>query len=284
MGHHYVPQAHLRRFEIPEKPGSIWMYDKQAKIFRDLPIKNVAQEAEFYTPDVESWLARQIESPSNPIIAKLRSNMRLSNAERTQLSIYMMTMATRGPKLRRESFGLVPEALLSTYENVKKELEDWIAEEGPDVEFARARLKELEVVRAKFENDIPKNIIEQIRTPYLSDNCIEAVHNMAWHIIPAPPTMHFVTGDTPAHFFQELGVGTLQSEFTFTVSSDLALIGEHTRKPAITIYEDPQSAIAKEINRRIISHADRFVFSRKNDGWVKTLADKKPNVGKIEWL
>ena len=48
MGHHYVPQRHLRRFEIPEKPKTIWMYDKKFGQFKEVPIKNTAQERDYY--------------------------------------------------------------------------------------------------------------------------------------------------------------------------------------------------------------------------------------------
>ena len=45
---------------------------------------------------------------------------------------------------------------------------------------------------------------------------MEYIHNMAWHVLPAPPGMYFVTCDTPAHIFEGLGVGRTDSEFTFT--------------------------------------------------------------------
>jgi hypothetical protein len=35
MGKHYVPQKHLRRFEIDEKPGFVWMYDRQLRKWAD---------------------------------------------------------------------------------------------------------------------------------------------------------------------------------------------------------------------------------------------------------
>ena len=56
MGHHYVPQEYLRGFAAPEQAGTIWMYDKQTDAFKRLPIKAVAQEADFYDQDTEAEL------------------------------------------------------------------------------------------------------------------------------------------------------------------------------------------------------------------------------------
>jgi hypothetical protein len=36
MGHHFVPQAHLHRFECPERPGFVWMYDKERRTFSQI--------------------------------------------------------------------------------------------------------------------------------------------------------------------------------------------------------------------------------------------------------
>jgi hypothetical protein len=133
--------------------------------------------------------------------------------------------------------------------------------------------------------DIPQNIIDQIRRPFWSERAVECIHNMYWHIVPAPQGTYFVTSDTPAHLFDCYGVGTPESEYTITLSKGFALIGEHTRKWGIK-FEKPRACaqIAKEINRRILSHAERFVFSPRKDGWIATVAQKTaPYLSRIRW-
>ena len=65
MGHHFVPQAHLRRFEIVGKPKRIWRYDKIEKRWSEAAIKKVAQEPDFYDQEIEVALNEDVEFPSN---------------------------------------------------------------------------------------------------------------------------------------------------------------------------------------------------------------------------
>jgi hypothetical protein len=61
------------------------------------------------------------------------------------------------------------------------------------------------------------------------------------------------------------------------------LIAEHKRNCGIG-YERPQAQIAKEINRRILSHAERFVFSPRKDDWIDIVAQKRdPYLSRNNW-
>ena len=59
MGKHYVPQKHLSRFEIDNRPGFIWMYDNKTQTFREVSISKVAQESDYYDPEIEMALAQR---------------------------------------------------------------------------------------------------------------------------------------------------------------------------------------------------------------------------------
>ena len=128
MGKHYVPRAHLRRFEVDDKPGFVWMYDKKTDKFVQATVSKVAQEAEFYSQDVEDALADVVEKPGNICIEKLLRRERLDNAARTQLSLYLMTMATRGPRHRRKSLEHAPEVLKGVIGETRNEIERWMRE------------------------------------------------------------------------------------------------------------------------------------------------------------
>jgi hypothetical protein len=283
MGHHYVPRQHLRRFKIEGQKDLIWMYDKQTRKFCQAGIASVAQEPGFYDLDVEQALAAEVEGPGKIAIDKLLERQTIDHSSRLQLSFYFLTMLTRGPRRRKKSLEEFPE----TREDVLKEAEDyirdWIQRE-PDNPLAYTRLKELEAARVKFTAEIPQNIIDQIRTPFWSENMLHAIYNMYWHIIPASDGVFYVTSDTPAHFFESYGLGTTDSEFTFTLSHKFALIGENKRHLGIC-YEKPQVQIGKEINRRILSHADRFAFSPRKESWIETVSQKRdPFLNRIHWV
>jgi hypothetical protein len=283
MGKHYVPQAHLRRFAINDRPDFVWMYDKKTRKFSQAVISKVAQEPDFYSPDVERALAKTVELPGNQCIDRLLRREKLDNAERTQLSLYMMIMATRGPRQRRKSVELIPEVLDGLVAETREWLESQIRQGGSDVEWVVSRLGELEAVHQKFAQETPPQIIDQIRTPFWSERTVEAIHNMAWHIIPASPPSYFVTCDTPAHFFEGQGLENQDSEFTFPISKSFALVGEHRHSAGI-YFEKSRTQFTKEVTRRILSHAERFVFSPMKDTWIDTVAQKSnPFLSHIRW-
>jgi hypothetical protein len=282
MGHHYVPRQHLRRFAAKDKDNCVWMYDKQTRKFCEAGIARVAQENGYYDPETESALADVVEGSGKIANDKLLNRETIDNVERSKLSLYFMIMLTRGPRQRKKSLAHAPEAMAEINTETEAEIRQWIADE-PGNAMAHHRLQELEHVRAKFSEKIPQNVIDQIRRPFWSERTVECIHNMFWHVLPASQGMYFVTCDTPAHIFDCYGVGTSESEYTITLSKDFALVGEHKRNWGI-VYERPQAQIAKEINRRILSHAERFVFSPKKDDWIDIVAQKTdPYLSRINW-
>lgn len=275
MGKHYVPRRHLSRFEIPDEPGFVWMFDKKTGQFTKPAISRAAQEADFYDPDVETALAEVVELPSNNIIDKLLRREALDNAERSRLALYMLHMATRGPRQRKKSLEHVPDALASVISDARQQLNMLSQQDGVNVDLVRARLEELNAIEAKWAGTIPEFALELVRTPFWSEATAECVLNMHWHVVPATESTFFVTSDTPTHIFEGHGVGTPQSELTFTISRLFALIGEHKRSFGTTHHHNNRPAIVKEINRRIISHAERFVFSPFKADWIATVASKR---------
>lgn len=284
MGHHFVPQAHLRRFECPERPGFVWMYDRVQRIFSQLPIKIAAQSREYYAPEVESGLAETIEGPANVAVEKLRQQEPLNNSERTSISLYLLTMATRGPRRRRKALEeIAPKALDSTIKELETEIKAWIEESGGDPR-AHAHLKELEQCREKFSKTPPQNIVDMVRTPFWSERTLLCVHNMIWRIVPAQSPTFFLTCDTPTHLSEWAGVGTPESELTFPISKEIALIGSHTGPAASIEYLPPQADLVAEVNRRIVNCTERFVFSHAKEGWIAELADNPPPFNRIQWI
>lgn len=118
---------------------------------------------QYYDQDVEEGLAQDIEGPGYAVIDKVRRQEALNNTERTQLSMYLLTMATRGPRQRRKALEEVaPKALDSTIKEIEAQIQKAIDESGGDPR-AIARMKELHAVREKVAKTPPKNIVDLIR-------------------------------------------------------------------------------------------------------------------------
>src|SRR6185312_5315839 len=123
MGHHTVPQRYLKNFESPDKPGCIWMFDKQLNTGKFVPIKVAVQSRAFYSQEIETALAIQVEKPANIVIAKiLRGEIQdesIGLEDRTALSYYMATMIRRVPKSRKRDQKHVPGAIAVAAEKAR---------------------------------------------------------------------------------------------------------------------------------------------------------------------
>jgi hypothetical protein len=284
MGSHYVPQKYLAGFEAPEKPGHIWMYDKKTRKTACPAIDKVAQERRYYTPEQEIQLAKEIEAPAHRVLDKLRRLERVTLEDRAAMGLYIATMFTRIPKRRRQAFELYPEIRENTLAEVESTLDAW-AKSAPDESSIADRFAELDTIRAKLREGPPETIEEQIKEPWASDEIIARSQRMTWRLIVAPPDHIFISSDNPAYFFDSYGIGRPESEVTFPLSSDLALVANWQGPPGATLLvPKPPRSFVKEINRRIASGAERFIFSSKPKPWIATLAHRSnPSLSRIVW-
>lgn len=283
MGDHFVPQQHLKRFECREQRGFIWMYDKEKLRFAKLPIKQVAQAPGFYPKRVEAELANSIEAPSNAILKKIRSKENLNSSERRKLAQYILTMATRGPAYRQRILKEIgPSAMEDTFSDIESALNRKILEE--DHEVAKAQLPKLLAEKAKASRTLPQVIIDFSRKPFWSPSTVEHIANMAWRIAPSPPGLFYITSDTPTHIFREVGVGSKESEITFPIARDLALIGDHTGNSGTIEYVEAQPHIVREVNHRILNVCDRFVFAHTDAEWIPSFAANPAPANPYCWV
>jgi hypothetical protein len=146
------------------------------------------------------------------------------------------------------------------------------------------RRAELEEFRKRAVDNPPAEVIDQINSPRPSRKVLEAIHAMSWRIIDAEPDSPFLASDNPAFFFEAYGVGKPESELTFPVASDLALLGSHQGPPYATLIVRTRKFVAREVNRRVAAGAERFCFCCEQMPWIATLADKKrPYLSSIRW-
>jgi len=284
MGQHYVPKAHIKRFHIHGNDNIVWMYDKKTENFVKVNPKEVAQERNYYTDEIEKSLANEVESPANKVINKLLCRESLEEEERTVLSLYMFTMATRGPRQREKLQQDAPNFLNEVVEEIRVEIAEAVELHGWNEDLRDSKLAELESTKTKFLVNPPPKYVKLMKTPFFSKNILALVHNMRWHILRAPSDMFFVTCDTPAHIFECYGVGTPKSELTFPISKEVALVGECQNNCGLSYDGVTTPQIVKEINRRVLSHAKRFVFAPKDQDWIATVTNKTdPYLSRILW-
>ena len=287
MGHHYVPQQYLRAFAADAGCVAIWQYDRKAQTFCEKPaaIKNVLQPRAFYSPEDETKLGELVEKPANIVMRKiLNGDYSLDNAERSALSLYMLTMIKRVPKFRQKGEAVAPGVLTKVVSETKEVIDELNRLGRIDSAVASRRMDELNAFEEKFKNELPEEIQSQMRSPWPSFELVTIVHNMDWQLVAAPDGEFFVTSDNPMFFFESFGLGNPESEFTFPISSKMAIFGFRSgsvklRSPVIS------KPFVREANRRIISAATQFVMSCRRDEWISMMAkNRNLHLSQIRWM
>jgi hypothetical protein len=257
------------------------MYDKQTRRFKQLPIDKVAQAPNYYPDDVEIYLNEKVEMPGSDGIEKLLRNQYLSEEERWSVAKHIFIMHSRGPRRRRLNQGKEVAALAKVIEKMHQDL---ICAEalGRNVQPHREELRRLE---EKWSKQVPEFVDRMARTPFESPNTISAVSKMAWHVFPAAEGYAHITSDTPARFFEGLGIATPDAEFTITLSKEIALVGNNRGIPGTTtFYSSVSLQTTKEINRRIISTTERFIYSSESFAWIDVVGQKQVHyLSNIRW-
>lgn len=293
MGQHYIPQKYLRGFEDQKNPGIIWMYDKKLHKFSHAPIKVVAQQKSFYDDEVEQQLNELVEKPANRVLVKLRE-LSLSNKiegatldkiERATLALYIGTMLKRIPKYRQKACGQIYHtALDDTINEVSSQILRMSQEKAVDAEMVALRLSELELLKREFTRKPPVVVSRQIRDPWPSNQILSCISSMTWRIAVSPDTQFYITSDNPAYFFESYGIGNPESEMTLPLASDIVLLTSWQGQRGATLLMKAKPQLVKEVNRRIASGAERFLFSCMKEDWISLIAEKKtPYLSRIQW-
>lgn len=260
----------------------IWMFDRTTRTWAHAAIDKVAQQKDYYTIEVEKRLADEIETPGHTALRRLRNRDGLDPSARDDLAVYIGVMCMRVPRKRRKGKELAISVFQEMLLETRKELGD-LSDKGEDVRIPRV-LAELARIEAKYKDDPARMIPDQIDSPWASEQTIAAVAQMTWRFMLAPAGEHFVTADNPAFFFESYGLGTQLSELTFPVSSDLLLLGSHQGSAGSTLQIASTRSVLKEANRRVISGAERFVFSPMRASWIETVASRSdPYLSRLVW-
>ena len=230
MGHHFVPQAYLRCFENPSRPGFIWLHSKRDPMPRQASIEQAAQSRGYYSSTDEEALATFVEAPANPLLAKLRRLERLSEDERLVVAYYIATMIKRVPRQRLLATSLIGPALETVVARVRDQLTELFQTGKLSVDGLASRMDELARLHAKYEAEPPQEVESQVRDPLPTEVLFSAVASMKWWVIRAREPDHFVTSDSPAYFHSSYGVGQPRAEIRFPLSPQIAIHGSRVNR------------------------------------------------------
>lgn len=144
------------------------MYDKTTKSAKHVLIKVVAQSPDYYEQHVERELS-VVEGPAHTALTRVVRDRKISPTERDILAYYVGVMMYRVPRRRRKREEMIPGVLEDTIRSVKADIDKWAATRPADDPLVHKRRADVEAVAAKYRVTPPKDVQEQLRTPWPSE-------------------------------------------------------------------------------------------------------------------
>jgi hypothetical protein len=284
--HHFVPRAYLRGFTVSRKKEQIWVYEEGQRSFCT-NIKNAGVETDYYSTlntdgsidrnTIEIGLEKMFERPGNAVIKSLRARLWINHDQKVALARYMSILMTRVPKHRARVAQIYPEILAAASAQFDAEFDRASAEKPDQREQLEARRQQVRTIIEGHNVEMPQNMaIAQI-----SDKYANVLQAMTWIVFQIGGPQRFLTSDNPIFFFPGVGlVGQIGSrafpELTFPISKTLALWA--TWRPYVEGFVPANEAIVREINRRTVASALRYVYAPIDAPWVEALVNDKPNL------
>ncbi len=273
MGDHYLPQYYLKGFCDPATPSTIYRYERGSQDVIEASVKAVAQEKGYYSPDVETYLANQIEGPANGVLRKLRERRAISPDDKLILSKYMATMLKRVPHSKERLRAHAPESMKPVLDSLETELLRLAEEDPTKRDLVERRRVEIRKIEEEFQREVPKDIWLAIIPPEATPGMLAAINTMTWLFWTCPKGIRFVTGDNPVFHFERIGIGKPESEISFPISCDIALWATW-RTDLPDGFREANQRLVREFNRRTISAASRYVLSSLREQWLVKMMNK----------
>lgn len=290
--HHYLPQFYLAHFLLPGKKTLV-VYDKMGLPPREQPPINTGVESRLFTVlepsgEMNDTIETEIFSPLDgavaPILARWIAGLRPAAGERATVAAFLASLYVRVPR----QIAFTQEAVVLAMLKINRDLaSDPTAfanmirqynESNPhgailDVEAARQMMLHM-------EDDCRVTVDRQfgmVQSIGLLGDVAEALLDLKWIILRAGPDQAFVVGDSPVSILvlhpdgrASFGAGVAHPlvEVAFPLNPGQCLYMRRVHSPLLPT--------TRELNRRMIAQADRFVvapdYSDDIEGLVKDFA------------
>ena len=133
---------------------------------------------------------------------------------------------------------------------------------------------EIDDILDRYSVDLPKDIWLENLPPERTPRIVEAIKAMTWTFWVFDKYPAFLTCDNPFFYFTWMGVGKKDSEFSFPISSHI-LLWATWRADLPRDFIKASSQIVKEMNRRTVHNASRFIFHSRDENWIVPFIKKK---------
>jgi len=275
---HFVQQAYLKNFSRKTKKGFfLYRFDKKTENIQYLNVKKIAVEKFFYPPEVENWLATEIEAKGiyiiNNIIEK-KSIDNLSVSEKEYLIRWILVQDTRTREMRNQIRQVFEDGTLLMSKIYDSEL-----------------IKKYKNLKVKFNEDFLQAIQLEFMLEFL--RLIPRLMNYKFTLLINKSKIQYYTSDHPIFkyntyhqcfqdknryekIFRNYGEGdgylSPGVEIRLSLNPSLCLIITEMT-PAKYIHIDRQIYSRMDanydnvvfVNERLSVKANRFIFSKNKD-------------------
>lgn len=252
----------------------IWVYEKGGSLKFPANIKKIAQKTNYYSTEVERYLANEIEGPANSVIKKIRDHKQLTQSEKEKLAIYMVVMLKRVPQSKIRMKKTAPIVAQSLQQKWDKEILKLILENPSQTDLFEKRRAEIKANLNKYSKNLPKDFWLELIPPERTPNSVKVIPEMTWLFLTCEKFPAFLTCDNPVFYFQGIGVGKPESEITFPISSNIVL-WVTWRSDIQEGYSPIKNQAIKEINRRTATNATRFIYHARDEDWIPRFINKQ---------
>jgi hypothetical protein len=273
MGHHYLPQFYLRGFA---DGNTVWVHDRQDRRSYPSQPKSIANENKLYSDEIEQHLANAVEDPAKSAIEAVRLRQPLDGKQREALAHYVVALWKRVPEGRERVYAGVPEVAESIRQELHAELDETAAAAPVLAELAEHRKAQVSEIIEKFKAEPPPEVWHQNLTRDSSPNVVGALLSMNWRVLLSDEA-NFLTSDNPVFFFQHEGIGRPTSELSVPLSSSVVLWA-HRRPTTTTLYLKARREAVRDLNRRVVANATRYVYSQRSEAWMLPFVCKTDHV------
>jgi hypothetical protein len=292
--HHYIPEFYLKGF-INLKTNFLWMYQKGNDQVKIVSPRNAAVITYYYsfkndkedidTNTIEDMMS-MVEGEASPIFSKIDNEKMLNDDDRKILSLFISFLRIRVPNFRQNIEASGSEVVKITMKRIASNekyfnslLEMYKKETGKSIDIPLHELRDfaLDDSRYKVEMDpifslsVGLNMVIELS---------EIIYKMRWNFLIAKDEYEFITSDNPIVIFDPsdisgspIGLLLKDTLLCFPINRKLSLLADWESN-SVSDYINIKNAGVKDINRRVVINARKYVFSPEKKIGIQRLVKK----------
>jgi Protein of unknown function (DUF4238) len=303
---HYVPQLYLKRWAGVD--SKLWRYDVlvphvKVPIWKKASIAAIGYHQHLYTriaggvetDEIEKWLNHGFEMPAKSPISKAASQQPLTPKDWNAILRFLWMQDARTPasflKFRKRQIQNLPGITQDVVESsVQKLMEAKLTGKVLKPQVCAAAMDFPSVITTHIEPGAEFGILKteipvgrslwlwSLRQPYTAT--MEALYRLKMTILRPPLGMNWITSDNPVvklNFGSETdydfggGYGHPGTEILFPLSPQHMLYVKVGERPSFQKYQRVPDATGYALQKVLIEHAHRMIFSVTGDPIVEQI-------------